>query len=712
MSPSGPTGERGAPQQVSSLPGWTAFVDDGEYAPDLKYPLSRDIFEKMMTDSQVIGLWRGTTLPVRGFQWMVDPNGAPAETVNRISENYGLPIKGRRRNSRRARRRNRFQFDKHVTDALRALVYGHYYFEKVGEIGDDGKWHLRKLAPRPPRIISEINVERDGGLRSIKVPAGSGNLTVVNVDVELPVERLLAYVWDQEAGNWVGRSMLRACYRNWLIKDRLMRVDAMKHERQGMGVPVGKAPQGASDAQIQKLDSLMRSTKAYERGGMGVPHGTEIAFEGVRGNIPDTIASLRFHNEEMARSFLMMFMQLGQTETGSRALGSEFIDFFMLALRTVADWVCDTFTAYMLEDDVDWNEGEDAPSPFLTYDPITDPSALLGPLSMAIDSGAIQVDDEIENAVRESLRLPERSEPRSTGPVVPPASTETSQPPPEESGVEARARRGVRGGPGEGLTPSPLSLPNRPLRRQPYDHEVQAQVNFASIDANLSGATDQLVLQVNLLQRQQIDELHDLIIEAGGDVRKLAAIQASPVAEESLLEALRRQASAGLEEALGEGNRQGASMQRPSINDVDASLKARAASTDVLLARSISEAAGRQAIRRTAEAMEPYQVADEVRAHLLSLSDQFLKDELGGMLTQGMNSGRKLVMSRNDPEHVYASELLDANTCQNCVAKDGTQYLELSDAEVDYPTGGYKECQGGPRCRGTLVAVYAEAASS
>jgi hypothetical protein len=246
------------------------------------------------------------------------------------------------------------------------------------------------------------------------------------------------------------------------------------------------------------------------------------------------------------------------------------------------------------------------------------------------------------------------------------------------------------------------------LRRQPYDHEIEAQVDFASIDANLTGAIDQLVLQVNLLQRQQIDELHDLIIEAGGDVKKLAAMQASPVAEEALLDAIRRQATVGAEQAFDEGARQGSSMDRPNLTDVDSSLVARAQATDALLARSLSETAGRQAMRRTAEAMDASQVADEVRTHLLSLSDQFLKDELGGALTQAMNSGRKLVMARNVPEHIYASELLDTNTCENCRAKDGTEYLELSTAEIDYPTGGYKECQGGPRCRGTLVAVYQE----
>jgi hypothetical protein len=63
------------------------------------------------------------------------------------------------------------------------------------------------------------------------------------------------------------------------------------------------------------------------------------------------------------------------------------------------------------------------------------------------------------------------------------------------------------------------------------------------------------------------------------------------------------------------------------------------------------------------------------------------------------------------PATYHSSELLDENTCENCEEVDGTDYDSIDDAEADYPTGGYSECLGGPRCRGTIVAVYDEASS-
>jgi len=101
-----------------------------------------------------------------------------------------------------------------------------------------------------------------------------------------------------------------------------------------------------------------------------------------------------------------------------------------------------------------------------------------------------------------------------------------------------------------------------------------------------------------------------------------------------------------------------------------------------------------------------------VREHLEGLSDQYLDDNLGGALTQAQNTGRRAVMERGPQKQIYASELLDQNTCVRCAAIDGKEYASLSDAERDYPTGGHKDCLGGARCRGTLVAVYGEAEAS
>lgn len=706
-----PTSEQGAlAGGYGALP-WAAWVDEGEYAPDLKWPLSRNVYERMITDGQLKGLLAGITLPIRRFKWSIDKNGARPEVVAALSEQLNLPVLGEDKGNV-PRRKGRFQHDRHLTDALRALVYGHYYFEQVGEIVG-GEWRLKKLAPRPPRTITDIKTKRDGTLESIKVPAAAANNAAT--EVELSSDRLVAYIWDQEAGNWVGTSMLRACYRNWLIKDRLLRVDAIKHERSGAGTPIIEAPDGATSGDIENLAALAQAIKVTENGGGAIPHGAKARLLGVEGGLPDTVGSIRLHNEEMARSFLMMFMQLGQTETGSRALGSEFIDFFKLALEATADWYVDTFNEHVIEDWGDWNYGEDEQLPVLTYE--MEASELpTADLVSLINAKAITVDPELEDAIRDKHKLPPKPEPDPNAPAppvppVPPQQTPqpTDAPPALDPAQTAEGRRAAGADGGE---PS-LRLPNRQLRRQPNAAEIAASVDFAEMDAAIRTGTDTLVGQVRTLQQAQIEELHDAIVAAKGDLGKLAQIEAAPVSKDAILAEMKKASEDGLLQVKGEAERQGVkNWKRPNIDALDARLSARAGAVDELLARSISEAAARQAIRRTAPGVTPAEVAAQVKAHLAGLSDSYLKDRLGGAVHAAMNDGRKVGLNENQPDRLYSSELLDENTCEECRAIDGTEYEDVMAADSDYPTGGFNNCQGQERCRGTVIGVYSETAPS
>jgi len=385
------TGYGSAGPYSQAIP-WQAFIQTGEYAPDLKWPLSVIVYDRMRTDAQVKGLYLGSVLPIRRFRWSIEPNNAKPAVVEALAKDLNMPIKGADAYNE-GRRRNRFSHDKHLTDALLAPTYGHFYFELVGEIGDDGFWHLTKLAPRHPRTIGQIFAEPDGTLVKVRQHFGIQS-------PDIPANRLVTYVWEQEAGSWVGTSMLRACYRDWLSKDELMRYDLMKHQRNGVGVPVIEAPPGATPQQLQALQELATEFRAGDAAGATIPSGAKLTLQGTQGTLPDTVASMNFHNEEMARSFLMMFMQLGQTKTGSRALGSDFLDFFGFAQEAVADWYVDSFTEQVVEYWVDVNYGPDEPAPQLTYERAGGEDLAAQDLAMLVKNGALTVDPEIENQIR------------------------------------------------------------------------------------------------------------------------------------------------------------------------------------------------------------------------------------------------------------------------------------------------------------------------
>ncbi len=324
--------------------------------------------------------------------------------MDAIADDLNLDVKGQDPRPR-GRQKKRFSHDNHLYHALLALIYGHMFFEQVGEIGTDGLWHLRKLAERMPKDIAVISVAEDGGL--IEIQQKFQRVGTYGM-VTIPVSSLVGYIWEMEGANWAGRSMFRDCYRNWLIKDRLIRVDAINHEKAG-GVPVGTAPKGASHGDIAAMAEMARNFKVGENAGGALPPGGTLEILKA-GNGTDVVGSIKYHDESMARMFLHMFIQLGQTETGSRALGANFVEYAFIAQKAVAQWYVDITNAHVIEDWVDWNYGPEEQIPLLTYIvEDEDENLAVAELVDLVGAGLISVDQELEDTLRERYNLPRLS---------------------------------------------------------------------------------------------------------------------------------------------------------------------------------------------------------------------------------------------------------------------------------------------------------------
>lgn len=390
---------------------WQSFTETTEFVPALKWPQSILTYEQMRTDSQLSSLYRAMTMPIKRFKWLIEPNGARPAVVNGLADDLNLDIVGAEPRPR-GRQKNRFSFSVHLHEALLALIYGHRYFETIGEIvpaqrfpGNE-RWRLRKLSVIPSETIDRVNVAADGGLVSI---VQRYNYGTAYQPIPIPVGSMIAYPWDKEGPNWLGRSIMRDCYKDWLIKDRLVRVDAINHERAG-GIHIAKGPPGATPTELAKLSQMASAAAVVEEGGGAVPYGAEYEIHKA-GAGTDVINSVRYHDESMARLFLHMFLQLGQTQTGSRALGDVFVEYAYIAQKSVANWFRDITNAHLLEDWVDWNWSDSEQAPLLTYivEEETDYIPVEDLINL-INAGVITVDDELEESLRTRFKLPDRAE--------------------------------------------------------------------------------------------------------------------------------------------------------------------------------------------------------------------------------------------------------------------------------------------------------------
>lgn len=399
-----PVQEQGYSNGSSSW--WTDI--GAEETPELQWPRNIEVYDRMRRqDAQVVSVIRAVTLPIRRTKWRIDPNGARPEVARQVADDLGLPLVGDE-GEPVLRTRDRFSWPEHLRLSLLMLPFGHSIFEQVYRIDEAGMARLRKLAWRPPKTISRIDVASDGGLVAIH-QHGS--------EKPMGVERLAVYVNEREGGNWFGQSLLRPAYKYWLLKDRMLRVQAQTVDRNGMGIPVYKASEQhesvTGDDRIRRekdeVDAGLKLAKGLRSGdnsGASIPSGAELDVMGVKGTLPDADVPIRYYDEQIARAVLAHFLNLG-TETGSWALGSTFADFFTLSLQTVAMQIADTTTQHVIEDLVDVNWGPKEPAPRLVFEEIGSRHAATAEAIRAlIDCGAIKADQKLDDHLRTVYGLP------------------------------------------------------------------------------------------------------------------------------------------------------------------------------------------------------------------------------------------------------------------------------------------------------------------
>lgn len=412
---------------------------DPDTVPELRWPESIRTYNKMRkTDGQIATVLKAINLPIRATQWRIDPAGARPEVTEFIAEQLGLPIIGGEGQAAGTRRPGRFSFAEHLRHVLLMIPLGSMFFEQIVEPTPDGYWGIRKLAPRMPDTIEKINVARDGGLVSIeqRPPMDDNRRRARNDRIVIPVDRLVAYVWEREGAEWAGESLLRPAYPHWALKVPLLKIEASAVERNAMGVPVYKNPPGADNDAIEKGRKMAEGYRSGSQSGASLPYEADLKLLGVSGQLLDPRPVIEYHDAQIGRIALAHFLNL-DGQGGSYSLASTQEDLFTTQENGIAAAIADTTTQHVVADLVDWNFGPDEPIPRITFDDIrSDSLAIANALRTLADAGLIRPDRSLEEWLRRDMGAPTKD----TAPPEEPWDPDTAPPAPPEAGGESDGR--------------------------------------------------------------------------------------------------------------------------------------------------------------------------------------------------------------------------------------------------------------------------------
>jgi hypothetical protein len=298
-----------------------------------------------------------------------------------------------------------------VRNALLMLDFGCAVCEEVWKV-DGQQIRLRNLPGRLPITFYRWHTEADGETLLALEQYGYRGGQFVNV--MLPADKMAIFIYSREGANFWGLPLLRSMYPHWYVKSQLYRIDAIACERNALGVPVWKLPPGFSQEDRDAAYSFVTQLAAHEATGAveppGEPH-TGLRIVGYQGNLRDVMPSIQHHNVMISRAALALFMDLSTAQHGSRALGQEHGDFFMLALQNLADQIARTLTNTTVRRLVEFNYGEDAPVPQLVAANVQSRglSALVDALTKFAQAGLVVSEENLRRFIRDELALPEES---------------------------------------------------------------------------------------------------------------------------------------------------------------------------------------------------------------------------------------------------------------------------------------------------------------
>lgn len=321
---------------------------------------------------------------------------------------------------------------------------------------------LRKLAPRPSDTIQEITYDANGGPTGV-VQNALNPLDKSSNIVTIPIEKLAIFPFEEEDGDLFGNSILRPAFMHYTFLEPLYKIDGIQKEHHGIGIPDVKLHGNYTDADKKLAHVIGRNLRTNEHSYVVSNDRFDVNYIEMKGQMVDALKSAEFHDTMILKSILLQFINMGVIEVGGggRATGATHLDMFLKAMRYVAESNCDGYNHYIIPQIVAFNFNTDR-FPRLRVRNIGETKDLqmwAAAMSNLVGRGAIAVDEDTENFIRDQVDFPRRTTPR---PVVVTNTVEDiyNQIPPDQQAIVDKVNGNGHGNPAAVPTPGKIQTGN------------------------------------------------------------------------------------------------------------------------------------------------------------------------------------------------------------------------------------------------------------
>lgn len=497
---------------------FSGIITQEEYNADLIRQQALWNYDVMRrSDSTVKAALLAMTLPILGADWSIQAASEDDQDV--MAANF----------IRQELFSRRVVFADFLREALLMLPFGYSVFEKVLEWSD----FTHTPAPLPPDPSLEPVIDPATGKeiepepiqppdkqmqliglaklasrkqRSIykwEMTNGQPGIHQIlpGANYDIPWEALVIFTHEREGDNYEGISVLRAAYKHWYMKDKMYLIDAIKIEKQSLGILEIEPPEGADEDMINDAITAAQQLRANEMGYFKHPPGWMMGFMDMKANTTvDTWPSITHHDGKIYGAVLAQFLQLTENAKsgGSKALSTDHSDLFEKSLESVAKNIAATIQHYVIQPLCDMNfTNLNGHYPTIEHGKISEDrfTDVATGFAALVTAGAMTMDPGLEQWIRTVAHAPdlpeEYKEDYANRPMVkpaagaPPVSAQPAAPPLDSNADDLDIA--------EDDDPLDSNTPNKPPTDGDNSANNQTEVSAREAMQNALAAKDKLL---------------------------------------------------------------------------------------------------------------------------------------------------------------------------------------------------------------------------
>jgi hypothetical protein len=234
---------------------------------------------------------------------------------------------------------------------LSILDFGFSVSEVVWDVNNEDQYVVKKMAPRLAKTIKKFIAWPDGRLKRVVQFAKKNGR-----ERELKIEGRYALVmnYEREGSNYWGVSILRYMWQHFFYKTEAYRIEAVRLDRFGVGVPRAKIQKGYTIKPNERRETIniLKGLRTHHQAYIIHPEEVEIGImtpDNEHGGVSGTMDSAEHHDVMMARVALALFLTAGNQKHGNYGTTIAYADMFLYALQGLALYICETLEKEIIQ---------------------------------------------------------------------------------------------------------------------------------------------------------------------------------------------------------------------------------------------------------------------------------------------------------------------------------------------------------------------------